>query len=54
MLAVFNILSGLSSPNGKLNKVLYSPINLRNHVYKLIDREIKFAQKGKRAEIILK
>lgn len=54
MLAVFNILSGLSSPNEKLNKVLYSPINLRNHVYKLIDREIKFAEKGKRAEIILK
>lgn len=54
MLAVFNILSGLSSPNEKLNKVLYSPINLRAHVYKLIDNEVKQVEKGRKGEIILK
>ena len=54
MLAVFNILSGLSNPNDDLNKVLYSPINLRSRLYKLIDNEIKHVEKGKKGEIILK
>lgn len=51
---VFNILSGLSDPNGKLEKVFYSPVNLRSRLTKLIDREISYAQKGKKAKIIIK
>ncbi len=51
---VFNILSGLSDPDGKLNKVYYSPINLRSKLVKQIDKEISAAKKGKDARIVIK
>lgn len=51
---VFNILSGLSDPDGKLSKVYYAPINLRSKLVKLIDKEISMAKKGKDSEIIIK
>lgn len=51
---IFNILSGLSDPNDKLNKVFYSPVNLRSRLIKLIDREIEYARKKRKAEITIK
>lgn len=54
MISVFNILSGVSVPDEKLQKVFYAPINLRKKIIKNIDREIQFAKKGKKAEIFLK
>lgn len=54
LLNVFNILSGVSSPDDPLTSVFYSPINLRSKLNKLIDREIEFAKKGKKAGIVLK
>lgn len=54
LLNIFNILSGISTPDEKLQKVFYAPVNLRSKINKLIDREIDFAKKGKKAEIFLK
>lgn len=54
LLNVFNILSGISTPDEKLNRVSYAPVNLRKTIIKNIDREIQFAKKGKKSEIILK
>lgn len=54
LLLIFNILSGHSRPDESLNKVYYSPVNLRKHLEKCIDREIAFARKGKKAEIFIK
>ena len=51
---VFNILSGVSSPDEKLQRVFYAPVNLRSKLNKLIDREIEYAKNGKKAEIFLK
>jgi polyphosphate kinase len=51
---IFNILSGISTPDDKLQKVFYAPVNLRKRMIKNIEREIDFAKKGKRAEIFLK
>ena len=54
LLHVFNILSGISTPNEKLQRVFYAPINLRGRLLKNINREIDYAKKGKKAEIFLK
>ena len=54
LINVFNIISGVSSPDDKLQRVFYSPINLRSKLEKLIDREIEFARKGKKAGIFIK
>lgn len=54
LLHIFNILSGTSTPDEKLQRVFYAPINLRKRLVKNIDREIEQAKKGKRAEIFLK
>lgn len=54
LLHVFNILSGISTPDEKLQRVFYAPVNLRKRLIKNIDREIEFAKKGKKAEIFLK
>lgn len=51
---IFNILSGISTPDDKLQKVFYAPVNLRKRMIKNIEREIDYAKKGKRAEIFLK
>jgi polyphosphate kinase len=42
------------SIDGDYKNILVSPLNLRKHVEKLIKREIHFAQKGKKASILLK
>lgn len=54
LLLIFNILSGHSRPDEKLNKVYYAPVNLRKQLEKCIDREIALAKKGKKAEIFIK
>ena len=53
-LHIFNILSGVSTPDEKLQKVFYAPVSLRRKLIKNIDREIDYAKKGKKAEIFLK
>lgn len=54
LLHIFNILSGISTPESKLQRVFYAPVNLRKQLLKNINREIEFAKKGKKAEIFLK
>lgn len=54
LLHIFNILSGISTPDEKLQRIFYAPVNLRKRLIKNIDREITFAKKGKKAEIFLK
>lgn len=54
LLHIFNILSGTSTPDEKLQRVFYAPVNLRKRIVKNIDREIEYAKKGKKAEIFLK
>lgn len=54
LLHVFNILSGYSSPDEKLQKISYSPVTLRKTILKCIDREISNVKKGKKAEIFIK
>lgn len=54
LLNIFNILSGHSRPDDKLEKIAYSPVNLRKTLEKNIEREIKHAKNGKRAEIFIK
>lgn len=51
---IFNILLGSSKPSSNMNKIFYSPVNLRQTLIKYIDNEIKIAKNGKRAEIIMK
>lgn len=54
LLHIFNILSGISTPDSKLKKIAYSPVNLRKTLIKNIDQEIENAKKGKKAEIFIK
>ena len=54
LLNVFNIISGISRPEDKLNKVYYSPLTLRKTLIKYINREIEMAKSGKSAQIIIK
>lgn len=54
LLHIFNILSGYSSPDEKLQKIYYAPVTLRKNLIKCIDREISNAKKGKKAEIFMK
>lgn len=54
LLHIFNILSGISTPDSKLKKIAYSPVTLRKTLIKNIDQEIENAKKGKRAEIFIK
>ena len=54
LLDIFNIISGHSRPDDKLQKVYYAPVNLRKQLEKCIDREIEFAKKDKKAEIFIK
>lgn len=54
LLHIFNILSGYSNPDEKLQKIYYSPVTLRKNLIKCIDREISNAKKGKKAEIFMK
>lgn len=54
LLNVFNIISGNSAPDEKLQKIAYSPVTLRKTLLKCIDREISIAKKKKSAEIFIK
>ena len=54
LLYIFNILSGISTPDSKLKRIAYSPITLRKTLLRNIDREIDHAKKGKKAEIFIK
>lgn len=51
---VFNMLSGFSDPTTKINKLYFSPYNLRKKLENCIDDEIKNAKKGHRAIITIK
>ena len=46
LISIFNILSGSSSPDEKLNRVYYAPVNLRKNINKMIDKEISKGADG--------
>lgn len=50
---IFNMLSGYSEIEN-LEKIIIAPMFFRNAIEKLISKEIENAEKGKRAEIIIK
>lgn len=52
--SVFNMLSGFSEPTGKINKIYFSPYNLRKKLYNCIDNEIELAKNGKKGIIVFK
>lgn len=54
LISVFNMLSGFSEPDSKINKVYFSPYNLRKKLYNCIDNEIKNVKDGKKGLIIMK
>lgn len=54
VLTVFNMISGFSDPTTDINKIWFSPYNLRRELIECIDTEIKYAKKGKDALITLK
>lgn len=54
LITIFNILSGFSDPRDNINKIYYSPFNIRSRLYEMIDREIEYAERGKKAMIMLK
>lgn len=51
---IFNMLSGFSEPTTKINKLYFSPYNLRKKLISCIDNEIKHAKNGKKAIITMK
>lgn len=51
---IFNMVSGFSEPNNKINRIFFSPYNLRKRLYTMIDNEIKIVEKGGHGTIILK
>ncbi|MDD3172059.1 MAG: polyphosphate kinase 1 [Herbinix sp.] len=54
LINVFNLISGFSEPVENLKEVSISPYTIRTKLYQLIDKEIEFAQKKKKAKIIIK
>lgn len=54
LITVFNMLSGFSEPTTKINKIYFSPYNLRKKLVDCIDNEIKNAKNGKTAIVTLK
>ena len=50
---LFNFLTGYSAINS-YKKLLVAPVNLRNNLERLIQREIEHAKKGEKARMILK
>lgn len=54
ILTVFNMISGFSEPTTDINKIYFSPYNLRRRLIDSIDNEIKNAKRGKKAFITLK
>lgn len=51
--AFFNMLSGYGAPP-ELKKLTIAPVNLRQKIYNLFNREIEHAKQGKVAHVILK
>lgn len=47
LIHVFNIISGHSKQGMDMEKVFYSPVNLRKRLESQIEREIKYGKKGK-------
>lgn len=54
LINIFNMISGMSEPENKLQRIFYAPVNLRSRIIKSIDKEIENAQNGKKAEIFMK
>jgi len=54
IITIFNMISGFSEPNTNINKVYFSPFNLRRQLIDSIDKEKRNATKGNRALITLK
>lgn len=52
--SIFNMISGFSNPNDKVENVYFSPYGIRKAVIKLIDREVKNVAKGKPGYVIIK
>lgn len=52
--AIFNMLSGYADPNNTIDKLYFSPYNLRKKLISSIDNEIKNAKNGKHAIITIK
>lgn len=54
LITIFNILSGFSEPTSEINKLYFSPYNLRKRLYNMIDKEIENVNKGKKGFITFK
>lgn len=54
IITIFNMISGFSDPSTNINKVFFSPFNLRRQLIESMEKEIRTAKKGKRALITLK
>ena len=54
LITIFNMLSGFSEPTTEINKLYFSPFNLRKKLYNMIDNEIENVKNGKKGQIILK
>lgn len=54
LITVFNILSGKSNPEGKVEKIKFAPFNIRTSIYRLIDREVKNVKAGGKGFVIIK
>jgi len=52
--AIFNMLSGFADPSNTIDKLYFSPYNLRKKISSSIDNEIKNAKHGKQAIITIK
>ena len=51
---LFNSLTGFSDPEKTISGLFYSPHGIRNRILKMIDRVVKSAKKGEKAEVVLK
>lgn len=54
LMSIFNMLSGFADPTAKINKLFFSPYNLRKKIMSMIDNEIKNVKDGKLGIITLK
>lgn len=54
VLNLFNTINGIAEPGGDIDKVHYSPHDIRSQFYKSVDKEIEMAKKGKEATIVIK
>ena len=54
LISIFNMLSGFSEATPKINRLYFSPYNLRKKLISLIDKEIKNVHNGKTAAVTIK